>query len=65
MFLDLAEPEYRATCQEWLGKPENAKDWSHRQLSFLKMVDRYVSDELEEPADYQIDSHEAGGAWRI
>ena len=65
MFLDLAEPEYRAICQEWLGEPKDSKDWSHRQLSFLKMVDLYISDELKKPADYQINSHEAGGAWRI
>jgi hypothetical protein len=65
MYLDLAEPEYRAICEEWLGEPENSKDWSHRQLSFLKMVDRYISDELKKPPDHQINSHEAGGAWRI
>jgi len=65
MYLDLAEPEYRAICEEWLGEPENSKDWSHRQLSFLKMVDRYISDELKKTPNYQINSHEAGGAWRI
>ena len=65
MFLDLAESEYQEICRDWLGETKGDTGWAYRQLSFLKMVDRYISDELEKPVDYQINSHEAGGAWRI
>jgi len=65
LFLDLAEPEYQEISRDWLGETRGDKGWAYRQLSFLKMVDRYISDELDKPVDYQINSHEAGGAWRI
>jgi len=65
MFLDLAEPEYQEISRDWLGEIKGDTGWAYRQLSFLKMVDGYISDELEKPVDARINTHEAGGRWRI
>ena len=65
LFLDLAEPEYQEISRDWLGETKGDTSWAYRQLSFLKMVDRYISDELEKPVDHRINTHEAGGRWRI
>lgn len=65
LFLDLAEPEYQSVCRDWLGETKGDTSWAYRQLSFLKMVDSYISDELDKPVDHRINTHEAGGRWRI
>ena len=65
LYLDMAEPEYREICEDWLGNINGDTSWEYRQLSFLKMVDRYISDEMEKPVSHRINTHEAGGRWRI
>ena len=65
LYLDLAEPEHREICKDWLGDNNGDTSWEYRQLSFLNMVDRYISDEIEKSLNHRINTHEAGGRWRI
>jgi len=65
LFLDLAAPKDRAVVQEALASAGGTRAWAGLQRAFLARIDAYVEDELPRPAEHLIDSHEAGGAWRI
>jgi hypothetical protein len=62
-FLSLATPDSRQKFQPWLDRA--ASGWAEAQAAFLEMTDDYIEGELAKPADANIDTHEAGGQWRI
>ncbi len=62
-YLNLAAPKDKAVAEEALDRAGD--DWAALQAAFLERIDAYVEEELEHEADHLIDSHEAGGAWRI
>lgn len=64
-FLGLAAPKDRAVVEGALGSVGEQGAWAALQQAFLARIDAYVEDELPHPADHIINSHEAGGAWRI
>ncbi len=62
-FLALAPAAWRQRCTEALAAADG--DWAKLQRTFLDWVDEYARQESQRAPDYAIDSHEAGGAWRI
>jgi len=62
-YLALAAPEHKAIVEAALA--EAGDDWAVLQSAFLDRMDAYVETELHQERDHLIDSHEAGGAWRI
>ncbi len=64
-FLGLAAESDRAVAEEALRGGEGPDSWARLQRAFLARIAAYVEDELPQPPDHLISSHEAGGAWRI
>lgn len=62
-FLSLAPEHWRRRCEEALGAAGG--QWAALQRTFLDWVDEYAKEEASRAPDYAIDSHEAGGAWRL
>ena len=62
-FLSLASEPWRQRCEQAIAAAGG--DWAALQRTFLDWVDEYAREEASRPPDYAIDSHEAGGAWRL
>ncbi len=64
-FLGLASPEHAEIVRSVLSDTPTAPAWAAYQQAFLQRIDAYVEDELLQPDEHMIASHEAGGQWRI
>ena len=66
-FLDQADSAVREKFGPLLETPATASvpPWANAQDRFLTALDAYVDDELARPADFEIQSHEAGGQCRV
>ena len=64
-FLAQAQPGHRRQCVNWLAEGAEPPAWAGLQQAFLDMIDQYLEQETQRPAKRWIDTHEAGGAWRI
>ncbi len=62
-YLSLATQENRARYDAW--KSGFSGDWSGLQQAFLRMTKEYLDAEEKKPLEANIDSHEAGGQFRI
>lgn len=60
-FLDLSPPDHRKRVVEWL---RCVACWQDLRDCFLGVMTEYGTDLCQEPDDWCIASHEAGGAWR-
>ncbi|MBQ7063555.1 MAG: hypothetical protein IJM90_01505 [Firmicutes bacterium] len=62
-YLAIAAPEYRAMYDAW--KAGLTEDWAGLQKAFIRMTKDYLDKEIQKPLEIHIDSHEAGGQFRI
>ncbi len=64
-FLSLARPENRQTAESLLSAAKGPHAWATLQQGYLDLIGRYLSDEVARGPAHVIDSHEAGGQFRI
>ena len=62
-YLALAAPQYRAQYDSW--KAGLSEDWAGQQAAFLRETKEYLYKELDKDPLANVDSHEAGGQFRI
>ena len=62
-YLALAAPQYRAQYDSW--KAGLSEDWAGLQAAFLRETKEYLYKELDKDPLANVDSHEAGGQFRI
>jgi len=62
-FLALADPSVREHFEVLLRRGSGS--WAGMQQAFLDMIDEYVDAERAKPIEDHIETHEAGGQWRI
>ena len=59
-FLALATPERHARVNDWV---QHARSWEDLRDAFLTVMDEYGAALCALPDEWNIESHEAGGAW--
>ncbi len=64
-FLACAAPPHRQQAETWLQVPAGVPAWAAHQRAFLDMVGHFAAAEMAQPATHLVQTHEAGGNWRI